>query len=317
MKVAIIGAGMVGSAAGFALILKGIAKELILVDLNEARARAEAEDIAHAVPFAAPAVVRHGSYADIAGAGVVILACGVSQKPGETRLALLERNARCSAPWWARSWRSARCGAAGGVEPRRHHGPGDADHFGPAAGARDRVGDDPRHRAVPLAVWGGTWGSRPIRSMPMCWGTRRQRGPGLVERPGGLGAADGLRGADRIGADGGCPGADRQGRPATRPTRSSRARARPGTASAAGWRGSSARSRAMSRRSCRSRRWSRRCWASQCGAVAAAAGGGGGVSATLWPDLDAEETEKLRASATILKVVRRAGALSPRQTVSR
>jgi L-lactate dehydrogenase len=93
MKVAIIGAGMVGSAAGFALILKGIAKELVFVDLDEARARAEAEDIAHAVPFAAPAVVRHGGYADIAGAGVVILACGVSQKPGESRLALLERNA--------------------------------------------------------------------------------------------------------------------------------------------------------------------------------------------------------------------------------
>ncbi len=93
MKVAIIGAGMVGSAAGFALILKGIAKELVLVDIDEARARAEAEDIAHAVPFSAPAVVRHGGYSDITGAGVVILACGVSQKPGETRLALLERNA--------------------------------------------------------------------------------------------------------------------------------------------------------------------------------------------------------------------------------
>ncbi|KPQ14287.1 MAG: L-lactate dehydrogenase Ldh [Rhodobacteraceae bacterium HLUCCO18] len=93
MKVAIIGAGMVGSAAGFALILKGIAKELVLVDIDEARARAEAEDIAHAVPFSAPAVVRHGGYAEIAGSGVVILACGVSQKPGETRLALLERNA--------------------------------------------------------------------------------------------------------------------------------------------------------------------------------------------------------------------------------
>jgi L-lactate dehydrogenase len=44
-------------------------------------------------PSRRPAIVRHGGYADIAGAGVVILACGVSQKPGETRLALLERNA--------------------------------------------------------------------------------------------------------------------------------------------------------------------------------------------------------------------------------
>jgi L-lactate dehydrogenase len=93
MKVGIVGAGMVGSAAGFALIMQGKASEIVFVDINEARARAEAEDIAHAVPFAAPAVVRHGDYANLAGAGVVILACGVSQKPGETRLALLERNA--------------------------------------------------------------------------------------------------------------------------------------------------------------------------------------------------------------------------------
>ncbi len=93
MKVGIVGAGMVGSAAGFALIMQGKAGEVVFVDINEARARAEAEDIAHAVPFAAPAVVRHGAYADLEGAGVVILACGVSQKPGETRLALLERNA--------------------------------------------------------------------------------------------------------------------------------------------------------------------------------------------------------------------------------
>ncbi|NKX44809.1 L-lactate dehydrogenase [Roseicyclus persicicus] len=93
MKVGIVGAGMVGSAAGFALILKGIATELVLVDRDAARARAEAEDIAHAVPFAAPAVVRAGDFDDLDGAGVVILACGVSQKRGETRLALLERNA--------------------------------------------------------------------------------------------------------------------------------------------------------------------------------------------------------------------------------
>jgi L-lactate dehydrogenase len=93
MKVGIVGAGMVGSAAGFALVQRGVAGEIVFVDIDAARARAEAEDIAHAVPFAAPANVRHGTYADLSGAGVVILACGVSQKPGETRLALLERNA--------------------------------------------------------------------------------------------------------------------------------------------------------------------------------------------------------------------------------
>ena len=93
MKVGIVGVGMVGSAAGFALALTGGAREVVLVDRDAARARAEAEDISHAVPFGRAARVRAGDWADLAGAGVVILACGVSQRPGETRLALLSRNA--------------------------------------------------------------------------------------------------------------------------------------------------------------------------------------------------------------------------------
>jgi L-lactate dehydrogenase len=93
MKVGIVGTGMVGSSAGFALALGGGATEIVLVDQNPARATAEAEDISHAVPFGRPMLIRAGDYDDFAGAGVVILAAGISQKPGETRLALLERNA--------------------------------------------------------------------------------------------------------------------------------------------------------------------------------------------------------------------------------
>jgi L-lactate dehydrogenase len=93
MKVGIVGAGMVGSAAGFALALTGGASEIVLVDLDETRARAEAEDILHAVPFGRALTVRAGGYDALKGAGVVIVAAGVSQKPGETRLALLARNA--------------------------------------------------------------------------------------------------------------------------------------------------------------------------------------------------------------------------------
>lgn len=93
MKVGIVGAGMVGSSAGFALVMQNIVSDLVLIDLNPARARAEAEDIAHAVPFAGATNVRSGTYKDIADAAVVILACGVSQKPGETRPELLGRNA--------------------------------------------------------------------------------------------------------------------------------------------------------------------------------------------------------------------------------
>ncbi|ALG89825.1 MULTISPECIES: L-lactate dehydrogenase [Actibacterium] len=93
MKVGIVGAGMVGSAAGYALALTGTVSRVVLVDLDAALARAQAEDIAHAVPFASSTVIEHGDYPALAGASVVILAAGVGQKPGETRLALLARNA--------------------------------------------------------------------------------------------------------------------------------------------------------------------------------------------------------------------------------
>ena len=93
MKVGIVGAGMVGSAAGYALALMGIASEIAFVDMNAALATAQAEDIAHAVPFVSATTVSAGAYDELTGAGVVILAAGVSQKPGETRLELLSRNA--------------------------------------------------------------------------------------------------------------------------------------------------------------------------------------------------------------------------------
>lgn len=93
MKLGVVGTGMVGSAAAYATALLGLVPEIVLVDANAALARAQAEDIAHAMPFASSTAIRAGTYADLAGAGAVILAAGVSQKPGETRLALLERNA--------------------------------------------------------------------------------------------------------------------------------------------------------------------------------------------------------------------------------
>ncbi len=93
MKVGLVGAGMVGSAAGYAMVLQASASEVVLVDHNPDMARAQAEDIAHAVPFAAPCQVRAGDYAALAGAQVVVIAAGVAQKPGESRLSLLSRNA--------------------------------------------------------------------------------------------------------------------------------------------------------------------------------------------------------------------------------
>ena len=93
MKVGIVGSGLVGSTAAYALVLRGVGRQIVLVDKNAARAGAEADDISHAVPFAQPLQVMAGDYADLAGSRVVILAAGVSQRPGETRLHLLGRNA--------------------------------------------------------------------------------------------------------------------------------------------------------------------------------------------------------------------------------
>jgi L-lactate dehydrogenase len=84
---------MVGSTCAYALVMSGVGREIVLVDINRVRAEAEANDIYHAVPFAHPLSVYPGEYAELAGAQVVIIAGGVAQKPGETRLQLLHRNA--------------------------------------------------------------------------------------------------------------------------------------------------------------------------------------------------------------------------------
>ena len=92
MKIGIIGCGFVGSSSAFAIALVGAATELILIDLNADLAKAHAEDILHATPFSEPVRVAAGDYSTLKGAGLVVLACGVAQKPGESRLKLLERN---------------------------------------------------------------------------------------------------------------------------------------------------------------------------------------------------------------------------------
>jgi len=92
LKIGIVGSGFVGSAAAYAMVMRGVGRQIVLVDRDEARARAEADDLLHAVPFAEPLDVVAGGYPDLAGARVVILTAGVGQRPGETRLQLLARN---------------------------------------------------------------------------------------------------------------------------------------------------------------------------------------------------------------------------------
>jgi L-lactate dehydrogenase len=93
MKAGIVGCGFVGSTAAYTLVLRGLVSELVLIDINEAAARAHAEDILHATPFARSVRVIAGDYSLLEQADMVILCCGVGQRPGETRLQLLERNA--------------------------------------------------------------------------------------------------------------------------------------------------------------------------------------------------------------------------------
>lgn len=92
-RIGVVGSGFVGSAAAYAMVMSDVGREIVMVDLNAKRAEAEANDIRHAVPFAHPVDVHSGAYEDLAGSRVVVITAGVNQRPGETRLQLLERNA--------------------------------------------------------------------------------------------------------------------------------------------------------------------------------------------------------------------------------
>lgn len=94
MKTGIVGSGFVGATAAYALVMRGVGRRVVLVDVNKTRASAEADDILHAVPFAHQLEVMAGDYADLADCKVVVVSAGVGQKPGETRLELLGRNAK-------------------------------------------------------------------------------------------------------------------------------------------------------------------------------------------------------------------------------
>ena len=92
MQIGIIGTGMVGSAIAFSLATAGTAEKLILIDKHQERAQAEAMDISHATPFTFGASVIAGDYSDLKKADLIIITAGANQKPGETRLNLLNRN---------------------------------------------------------------------------------------------------------------------------------------------------------------------------------------------------------------------------------
>ena len=96
MKVGIVGCGFVGSTAAYAMALEGAASAIVLVDLKSELAKAHAEDILHATPFARPVRIIAGDYADLKGSSAVVLACGVAQRSGEPAWNCWDETPRCS-----------------------------------------------------------------------------------------------------------------------------------------------------------------------------------------------------------------------------
>ncbi|WP_029452836.1 L-lactate dehydrogenase [Clostridium algidicarnis] len=93
-KISIIGAGFVGSTTAYALMLGGLASEIVIVDINKDKAIAEAMDLSHGASFVKPVDIKAGDYEDTRDSDIVIITAGVGPKPGETRLDLINKNLR-------------------------------------------------------------------------------------------------------------------------------------------------------------------------------------------------------------------------------
>ncbi|MBM4431682.1 MAG: L-lactate dehydrogenase [Chloroflexi bacterium] len=92
-KVAIVGAGAVGATFAYALAQSGLPDEIVLIDQNKALARGQVLDLAHGRPFFPAVAIRQGDPADYHDAQVIVITAGAAQRPGETRLQLLQKNA--------------------------------------------------------------------------------------------------------------------------------------------------------------------------------------------------------------------------------
>lgn len=93
-KVAVIGTGMVGMSYAYALTIKGLVREIGLINRTAAKAEGEAMDLSHGLPFVKPIEIRAGGYELCRDAQIIVIAAGAGVKPGETRLDLAKRNSR-------------------------------------------------------------------------------------------------------------------------------------------------------------------------------------------------------------------------------
>lgn len=94
-RVALVGTGAVGSSYVFALLNQGIVEEIVLIDINKQKAEGDAMDLNHGLPFSpARTKIWAGDYSDCKEADLVVICAGAAQKPGETRLDLVEKNTK-------------------------------------------------------------------------------------------------------------------------------------------------------------------------------------------------------------------------------
>ena len=91
-KIVVVGAGNVGETIAYTLMIRELTNEIVLVDLNEKRAKGSALDIAHGTAFYDQITVRAGGYEECADASIIIISAGVGRKPGQTRLELAQTN---------------------------------------------------------------------------------------------------------------------------------------------------------------------------------------------------------------------------------
>ncbi len=91
-KAAVIGCGFVGSSIAFTLMQRSSFSELVLLDIDRKKAEGEAFDISHGLPYSTPMEIYAGDYDDVKDAALIIITAGANQKPGETRLDLIDKN---------------------------------------------------------------------------------------------------------------------------------------------------------------------------------------------------------------------------------
>ena len=188
MKIGIVGAGQVGATAAYSMMMRRVGSEIVLVDRNADLAVAQARDILDATPFADPVRVRAGEFADLDGARLVVLAAGTNQRPGESRLDLLSRNAEIFAEIVPAVLAAAPdpifLVATNPVDVMTQIVTAIAGRGGVAVGTGDRVRHHPQLRAVPHAARRTSRHQPDIYRCASAGRTWRQRGFALVGRGG-------------------------------------------------------------------------------------------------------------------------------------